>query len=144
MQAFTSMTLCAASTLRYVPRSQNSAPTRTANATVASCPFRRGCARKLRCSISQVNATTFETFKWEIQGLWQPYCAINRGIFVLQPGNPGWENHTYSCGTLPADWGITNIGDLVNAPVETALKALDLYIQAVFNSSDPIVGDSAC
>eukprot|EP01048_Picozoa_sp_COSAG05_P024486 COSAG05_NODE_5782_length_1090_cov_0.762866_1_plen_286_part_01 len=98
---------------------------------------------ELVCRLNpKVNATTFEAFKWEIQGLWQPYCAINRGIFVMQPGNPGWENHTYSCGTLPPDWGITNIGALVNAPVETALKALDLYIQAVFNSSDPIIGDT--
>jgi hypothetical protein len=74
---------------------------------------------------SKVNASTFEAFKWEIQGLWQPYCAINRGIFVLAPGNDGWENHTYSCGTLPTDWGIDNIGDLVNADVNVALHALD-------------------
>lgn len=98
---------------------------------------------ELVCRLNdKVNASTFESFKWEIQGLWEYFCAINRGIFVLQPGNPGWENHTYSCGTLPKDWNIDNIGNLVLADVPVALHALDQYIQAVFNSSDPIGPDT--
>jgi|EP01049_Picozoa_sp_SAG25_P008265 hypothetical protein len=98
----------------------------------------------LRCGLDpKINASTFVSYKGEIQGLWQPYCADNRGIFVLQPGNPGWENETYSCGKLPAPWGIgNNIGQLVNQEVPVALHALDQYIGAHFNSSDPIGPDT--
>jgi hypothetical protein len=97
----------------------------------ADCEATKSCNAgvyfdELVCHLNdKVNRSTFEDFKWEIQGLWQPYCAINRGIFVLQPGNSGWKNHTYSCGALPTDWGMDNIGDLVNAEVDVALHALD-------------------
>ena len=99
----------------------------------------------LRCGINQkINASTFQSFTGEIQGLWQPFCAINRGIFVLQPGNPGWENQTYSCGRLPDAWNIGNdIGKLITHEVPVAMHALDQYIAAVFNSSD-VIGPDTC
>ena len=86
----------------------------------------------LRCGLHpNVNLTSVEGYHGEIQGLWQPYCATNRGIFVLQPGNPGWENQTYSCGRLPTDWAIGNdIGKLINYPAPVALHTSPTFVMS--------------
>ena len=68
---------------------------------------------------------------------------INPSIpVVLQPGNPGWENQTYSCGTLPEDWGINDIGELTGMDPREGVRVLDQYLQAVFNSSDTKIADT--
>ena len=97
----------------------------------------------LKCILDpKVNASTFADYKQEILGLWEPYCAINRGIFVLTDNTTEAVNNTYSCGTLPDDWGFGDIGELVGQPPEIGLHALDQYIQAVFNSSDTKIADT--
>eukprot|EP01051_Picozoa_sp_SAG22_P012934 SAG22_NODE_1395_length_4511_cov_3.492747_1_plen_372_part_00 len=95
---------------------------------------------KLTCGLDpKVNASSWQSFRNEILGLWQPFCAINRGIFVTTPG----DGNTYSCGNLPASWGFKNIGQLVDQTPEVGLHALDQYISAVFNSSD-VIGPDTC
>ena len=89
-----------------------------------------------------MNETTFKSFKEEILGLWEPFCAINRGIFVLTDNSSESKNQTYSCGTLPETWDMDDIGELVGAEPKKALYALDQYFQAVFNSSDTKIADT--
>lgn len=97
----------------------------------------------LKCILDpKVNASTFKDLKQEILGLWEPFCAINRGIFVLTDNSTESKNKTYSCGTLPETWGMTDIGELVGAEPEKGLYALDQYFQAVFNSSDTKIADT--
>jgi glucan 1,3-beta-glucosidase len=97
----------------------------------------------LKCILDpKVNETTFKSFKEEILGLWEPFCAINRGIFVLTDNSSESKNQTYSCGTLPETWDMDDIGELVGAEPKKALYALDQYFQAVFNSSDTKIADT--
>ena len=97
----------------------------------------------LKCTLDpKVNVSTFKDYEEEIRGLWQPYCAINRGIFVLTDNSTEAKNNTYSCGTLPEDWGINDIGELTGMDPREGVRVLDKYLQAVFNSSDTKIADT--
>lgn len=85
-----------------------------------------------RCVLdNKVNVNSFASFKDEINGLWGTVCGRNRGIFVLDPP----DGHTYSCDHLPAAWNISTVNDIVNAPPEQGVYALNELIKAVYHSS---------
>ncbi|CAM9723368.1 unnamed protein product, partial [Ectocarpus fasciculatus] len=70
----------------------------------------------------------------DIQGTWGSACGRNRGVFVVDPP----DGHTYDCGNMPADWGVSNAADIANltkTKPSVALKAYGNFVEAVYNTT---------
>ena len=79
----------------------------------------------------KITEENFRSYEDEINTIWNALCSDNRGIFVLDPP----DGQTYNCGKLPASWNIT-LPEFFTGPPALARNALNLYFQAVYNTSE--------
>ena len=79
-------------------------------------------------SITEEN---FMDYQSEVASIWSSACGANRGIFVLDPA----DGQTYNCGKLPVAWGVETVDDIFTVPPAIGRNALDLFLQAVYNTS---------
>ncbi|CAN0338704.1 unnamed protein product, partial [Laminaria digitata] len=82
----------------------------------------------------KLTETDFPFFIPDIQGNWGQACGRNRGVFVLDPP----DGHTYGCGNLPEEWGVSSVADLTNLTMtqpQTALNAYANLVEAIYNTT---------
>lgn len=87
---------------------------------------------KYNCRLdSMITPENFKNFQTEVTNIWNGACSANRGIFILDPP----DGQTYNCGKWPSSWNCT-LQTLFTSPSSVGRNALDLYIQAVYNTSE--------
>ena len=80
---------------------------------------------------SKITEDNFAQYATETASIWSSACGANRGIFVLDPA----DGQTYGCGKLPVAWGVETVDDIFTVPPSVGRNALDLFFQAVYNTS---------
>ena len=87
---------------------------------------------KYNCRLdSLITSKNFMNFQTEVTNIWNGACGANRGIFILNPP----DGQTYNCGKWPISWNCT-LQTLFTSPSSVGRKALDLFIQSVYNTSE--------
>ncbi|CAM9169230.1 unnamed protein product [Discosporangium mesarthrocarpum] len=86
-----------------------------------------------------LNEVDFAFFLADIERAWGTACGRNRGVFVLDPP----DGHTYDCGNLPKEWGVSSVGDITNLTKTSTKVAVDVYAKLVDSMYKTTTGKTA-